>query len=656
MSARRVGVDTGGTFTDLVERVDGGLRVRKVPSTPHDPGAAILAGLEALGGAVTEIVHGSTVATNALLERRGARAVLLVTAGFEDLLRIGRQARADIYDLQVQAVPPLVERADTIGVRERVAADGAVVVELEDDEISRVVEAVETRDAAAVAICLLHSYANPEHERRLAEALSGRGLFVTASSELLPEFREYERASTTAVNAYVGPVMSAYLGRLEQECEAERLRILQSNGGAMAASVAGDQAVHTVLSGPAGGVVGAFAVASAAGRERIVSFDMGGTSTDVSLCNGRPATTGEASIAGHPIRVPVLDIHTVGAGGGSVAWIDAGGALRVGPRSAGATPGPACYGNGGEEATVTDADLVLGRLAADHFLGGERTLDVAAAESAIDRVATRLGLSRTATAEGIVRVADATMEGAVRVISVERGHDPRDFTLVCFGGAGGMHAVSLAVGLRMPGVLVPRAPGVLSAIGMLRADASRFLSRTVLGQSLMNDRERIESVYSELEATLGADPLLGGSGTRFERSVDLRYRGQGFELEIPWQEDPARAFHAAHRERYGYADESRSVEAVNVRVRGVSPSPAEPTRFVEPGDSDPSAALLDRRPLHHEGAEHTAACYDRDLLAPGNRLHGPALVVEYSSTTFLPPAWSGSVDGHGNLLLEPVSR
>jgi len=501
VSARLVGIDTGGTFTDVVYlRDDGDLGIHKLASTPGNPAHAVLGGLEHVGAGAVELVHGSTVATNALLERTGARCALVTTAGFEDMLLIGRQARAEIYDLNVERVPPLVERELCFGANERMGPDGAVLHALTAAACREVVEAVADSGVEAVAVCLLHSYANPAHERQLQEALRGAGIeFVCTSYEILPEFREYERCSTTSVNAYVGPVMGRYLQTLQQDAETNEIRIMQSNGGALSVDAACQHAVETVLSGPAGGVVAAFTLARAAGYEHIVSFDMGGTSTDVSLCPGHLGRTSESLVGGLPVRVPMLDIHTVGAGGGSVAWRDPAGGLRVGPHSAGAEPGPVSYGLGGTEPTVTDANLYLGRLSPDSFLGGDRPLDPQAARDAIDTQAAGFDMTGDDLAAGILAIADSTMEGAIRVISVERGHDPRDFTLVCFGGAGGLHAVSLAVALSMPRVLVPPNPGTLSAHGMLLADIVREYSRTVLRSAADLHAEAVLDAFAALE-------------------------------------------------------------------------------------------------------------------------------------------------------------
>ena len=554
----RAGIDTGGTFTDFVFWDGKACRTHKTRSTPDDPARAILAGL---AGPVAEIVHGSTVATNALLERRGARTALVTTAGFEDLLEIGRQNRVSLYDWFDPGRTPLVPAGLRFGLDERVTYDGVVLRAPTAEAIQQVASSVLSAGAESVAVCLLHSYANSAHEKALGEALRARGLFVSLSHEILPEYREYERASTTAVNAYVSPLMARYLNGLSAALPARaRLRVFQSNGGSISAGFAGEAAVHTVLSGPAGGVLGAVAVGRAAGFERIISFDMGGTSTDVALYDGAFTMTSEGELDGLPVRVGMLDVHTVGAGGGSIAWLDAAGALRAGPRSAGADPGPVCYGQG-EEIAVTDANLVLGRIDPARFLSGRMPLDVGRAEAYMERFSKRCGVGPKGLAEAIVAAANANMERAIRRVSIERGHDPRDFVLVAFGGAGPLHACELAERLDIGTVLAPRHAGVLSAFGMLTADFVREYSHSAL------DRDPA-AVFAELETRAREDLAAEGfAQAQLERSVDLRYTGQSYEINVPWRERAA--FDATHDRIYGYAHAGREVETVAVRVRGV---------------------------------------------------------------------------------------
>ncbi len=656
-----IGVDTGGTFTDFVIVTEDGLAIHKQPSTPEDPALAVAAGLAHLEATTgVALVHGSTVATNALLERRGARAALITTRGFEDVLEIGRQTRPEIYDLDVDRPPPLVPGALRLGVAERIGPDGRVLLPLTPEAIEESLAALASLDADSVAVCLLHSYANEEHEAAILAALAGRFPgFCTASHEVLPEFREFERCSTTAVNAYVGPVMAGYLGRLSEQLATEEVRIMQSNGGTISLATAIRHAVQTVLSGPAGGVVGGFEIGSRAGFENVITFDMGGTSTDVCLCPGRVSRTAEAAVGDIPIRLPVIDIHTVGAGGGSIAAPDQGGSLRVGPRSAGAQPGPLAYGRGGTEVTVTDANLVLGRLSAAHFLGGAATLELEPARDGVARLAADVGLTEVEAAFGVLRVANATMERAIRVISLERGHDPADFTLVCFGGAGSMHAVNLAHNLGIPRVLVPRSAGILSALGMLLADYARDYSRTLLIPTDEMRVDTLESALRNLENSAAADFATEGGDAadlRLERTLDVRYRGQGFEIAVPFGAAFVDAFHAAHAQRYGYSDSSRDTEVVNVRVRAVAQrSRVDLPRAALEGPDAAAAVIADHVMLGPDG-ETAAKLLDREALRPGNQFSGPALVTEYSTTTVVPAGFTCRVDEWFNLLIEPGER
>jgi len=663
MNSRRnivVGIDTGGTFTDFVVLDGGRLRVHKEPSTPDNPANAVLAGLKyVLHGEVVNVVHGSTVATNALLERRGAKTVLVTTHGFEDVLEIGRQTRSDIYDLNVEKAVPLVPTERRLGVLERVDPQGLVLEPLSEESVRELVDQVRGINPDSVAICLLHSYANPDHERALLMALENRlDALVTASHLVLPEFREYERCSTTVVNAYVGPVMSRYLAYLAEALESDRVRIMQSNGGIISLEAARQHAVQTVLSGPAGGAVGGFEIARRSGCDNVITFDMGGTSTDVCLCPGELRRTTEAIIGEAPIRVPVIDIHTVGAGGGSIAYRDLGGSLRVGPLSAGAEPGPICYQRGGTELTVTDANLFLGRLSPMHFLGSDQELSVKPVKDAMDVFAREMNMSPVEAAEGILRVANATMERAIRVISLERGHDPRDFSLVCFGGAGAMHAADLAKSLNIPRVLVPQAAGILSALGMLLADSVRDYSRTLLVRSAELDAGELERAFVELEARARTEYEAEGFVAKrlvMERSLDMRYVGQGYELAVPMTHDFEVAFHELHGTRYGYADPTRQTEVVNVRLRSVERTEKPPVPEHELEDEDASAAMIGEWRMVFDGTARASQLVDRAKLRPGNAFKGPALVVEYSTTTVVPPDFSCMVDKGENLILECVS-
>lgn len=651
-----IGIDAGGTFTDFVLMADGKLSVHKEPSTPDNPAAAILSGLRHLGIAGGEIVHGSTVATNALLERGGARTALVTTAGFEDVLEIGRQTRPSIYDLGVTKPAPLVSRANRFGVNERVGPKGEIVLPLENRSVEDVAARLAEGEFDSVAICLLHSYANPEHERVVVEAVAAAiDGYVTASHQVVPEFREYERTSTTVANAYVGPIMERYLAELEMRLPDARIRIMQSNGGSISLPAARRAAVRTILSGPAGGVVGGVEVSRLAGFADSITFDMGGTSTDVSLCRGVPGRTAEFSVGGLPIRLPVLDIHTVGAGGGSIAYRDPGGALRVGPRSAGAMPGPICYGRGSAEITVTDANLLLGRLSPEHFLGGGQQLARQPAVEAMGRLAAEMAVPPLRLAEGIVRVANTTMAGAIRVISVERGFDPRDFCLVSFGGAGSMHAAALATDLGIPRVIVPSAAGILSALGMLLADIVRDYSQTLMRPMDGVGPNALEDDFRRLEEAAHGDFDLDGvkpPEVRFERSVDLRYVGQGYELEVPMQPDLESAFHRAHHQRYGYSDSQRATEVVNLRVRAIAATEKPQLEKHPLEGSDSASAIIGEHEMIFRQEALRAPIVDRELLRPGNKLVGPALVVEYSTTTVVPPDINCRIDGYRNLIME----
>lgn len=631
----RIGVDAGGTFTDFVVlHEDGRLETFKLRSNPRAPAKVILAGLEhAAGGRRVDVVHGSTVATNALLERKGARTAFVTTAGFEDLLEIGRQNRAELYNLRPPPRRLLVGRELCFGVQERVAYDGAVIRKPSATEFKRLAEKLRRARVRSVAICFLHAYQNAAHERAAVKALAREGVYLCASHEISPEFREFERSSTTVVNAYVGPLMEAYLGELSRARQF-RIAIMQSNGGFLAARDAGRHAVRTVLSGPAGGVVGVIETARASGYRRVLGFDMGGTSTDVSLSDGAPRETTEAVVDGLPIRIPMLDIHTVGAGGGSIARVDAGGLLRVGPESAGADPGPACYGVG-TLATVTDAHVVLGRM--ETLLGGSMPMDAERAGRAVDPIAKQLGLTRTNAAAGILRVANANMERAIRVVSVERGHDPRDFALVAFGGCGGLHACEIARELGIQAVLVPQYAGALSAMGMLMADAVRDYSAGVLG------RADWDHCFARLERRAQRE----SPGARILRSADLRYRGQSYELNVPWPDSSAH-FHREHAKVYGYSNPQREVEIVTLRVRARTalPKPKLTAEKRRPSEAETRRVWVD-------GAWKRLAVWRRDQL--GNTLkQGPALVLDYGSTTLVPPRWQFRVDRAGNLLIQPL--
>ena len=658
--AIKIGVDTGGTFSDFMLMDGDTLVIHKVLSTPENPALAVLQGLRHLRPDLTDVdvVHGSTVATNALLERKGARTALITTQGFEDILEIGRQTRPHLYDPFVRKQPPLVPARLRFGVAERLAYNGDVLTPLTEQEIATVLERVRLSGAQSLAICLLHAYANPVHEEFVTRLAVHLGIPVSASHQILPEFREYERCSTTVVNAYLRPVMQRYLQTLATELQGARLSVMRSNGGVMSAARAHQEAVHTVLSGPAGGVVGAFRVARDAGYTRAITFDMGGTSTDVSLCDEQPRTTSETVVAGCPVKIPVLDIHTVGAGGGSLAYLDPGGALRVGPQSAGADPGPVCYGKG-TGLTVTDANLYLGRLHPDWFLGGQMQLDVARARDAVTAFAHQVRMAPEAACEGIVEVVNANMEGAMRVISVERGHDPREFMLVSFGGAGGMHAADLARRLSIPGVLVPANPGILSAFGMLITDYVQEYAHTVLVPATEFTPERAAMAFRDLEERgrqAMRDEGVAPQDVQISRFLDMCYVGQSFELVVPYMPNFIDEFHRRHDMRYGYEDSARPTQVVNVRIRVVGPSG---TSYRTPSEGEQReearAAQVDTMAMYVDEHWRQAPVYDRQRLHAGNRVAGPALITEYSATTVVPADFGTRVDRQHNLVLRPAT-
>jgi N-methylhydantoinase A len=548
-----------------------------------------------------------------------------------------------------------------LGVKERVGATGTVLQALTAEEISLLLERLARLNVDAVAISLLFSFLYPAHERALADAIRNRfpALFVSTSSDVLPEYREYERTSTVVVNAYVGPLMSTYLSRM-RDLTAHPLRIMQSSGGSITVDMASRQPVRTILSGPAGGVVGARYVAEAAGYSHIITFDMGGTSTDVSLCPGQIQTTTGYAIGVSPIGVPVIDIHTVGAGGGSIAKVDVGGALRVGPESAGADPGPACYGVG-SDATVTDANLVLGRMAPAHFLGGRMALDAGRAAEAVGKLASAMHTPVERAALGVIQVANAVMERALRTVSLERGHDPRDFTLVAFGGAGPQHACELAAALDIPRVLVPLHPGLLSALGVAMADVVKDYSRTVMVRDA-GGMTALETAFAELEAQGRQEMATEGfppDALQVQRSLDVRYRGQSFELPVEWPggDSPydamAAGFHQAHLQRFGYMDERNAVEAVNARLRITAPTSRPTLEHSEPTSGDvPSDGEAQ---VWFEAGPQATHIYDRDALRAGHRFVGPALVYQMDATTVVPPGWQAEVDPYRNLILTPES-
>ena len=651
-----LGVDVGGTFTDFVLWRDGAVELHKRPSTPDDPSRAVLAGIDALAVAPDLVVHGSTVATNTVIQRRGARTALVATEGLRDLLIIGRQTRPDIYDLEPVTPEPLVPDERRLELSARLRPDGSVERPADRAEVRALVEAAVEADAEALAVSLLYAYANGEHERLFEDLAAEAGLYVSLSSRVSPEYREVERTATTVLNAYVGPVMSAYLARLEAglaERGAGTLRVVQSDGGSATPQRASALPVATLLSGPAAGVAGAFQIARRAGFDRIITFDMGGTSTDVALCDGTLPARPDIDVAGLPARTPAVDVHTVGAGGGSIARLDAGGALHVGPQSAGADPGPAAYGRG-EDFTITDANLLLGRLPPTGLLGGAMALDTGRSRQAASNVASAFGGDIERASQAVLDVAVANMERALRVVSVQRGFDPREFTLVAFGGAGPLHACALADAVDVPRVLVPMAPGVIAALGAAGSDLTATFARSVL---LPLDPSATGALRDALAAAgREAADQLDRPGAELHWALDLRYLGQSYELTVELDgiesdESFARAaasFHELHEARFAHQDASAPLEVVNVRAtaRAATGATAPEPAF---GDESASAASVE---ASFDGTPQPTQLVDRAALRPGDRLDGPALVAQLDSTTVIAPGWTATVDEQGNLLLE----
>ncbi len=756
----RIAIDTGGTFTDCVWVERGRAQMLKVFSTPADPSQAIVEALQRIGRSMSLVLlHGTTVGTNTLLQRKGARVALVTTSGFEDAIEIGRQARPKLYDFFFDRVEPLVPAALRFGVEERTDGEGRILRAPSPAELKELAAKVEQADPESIAISLLFSFANPENERVVSASLGKLGVPMSVSHVILPEFREYERTSTVVVNAYLQPVMQHYLENLERRSQSlladspqglkpgdseqfggttgstppgvadlrssgvrggvpssghagpgftddspgfrlaasgakaqslrgsggtaqavpfpanihetsfslpkpkSRLFVMQSSGGIAALASAAREPVRTVLSGPAGGVVGAAAMARHSGFERIISFDMGGTSTDVSLVDGEAHASSQSEVAGLPVSVPMLDIHSVGAGGGSLARFDAAGALRVGPESAGAEPGPICYGRG-TQPTVTDANLLLGRLQAEHFLGGEFRLDLERTQRVVREwlKAQRSTLTLEQFAAGVIRVVNATMEKAIRVVSIERGYDPREFALVAFGGAGGLHACELAESLGIPQVMVPALPGALSAFGILVSDVVKDYSRTVLWRASGKlPMQGLEAEFSALRRRAEKDCRGEGwrGAFRYQRSVDVRYRGQGYELNVPVTRGLLDAFHREHQRRYGYSHPEREVELVTLRLRATMKSPQANLATGRAGTAapgGPSRAKLggvppERAPVFFGGKRVAASIYARHQLQPNRKYSGPAVVTEYSATTCVPPGRRFWLDRSGNLLI-----
>ncbi len=650
-----IGVDTGGTFTDLIWKDGSRWGEYKTLSTPANPAEAVLAGIRHVAqDRDFELVHGSTVATNAILEKKGAKTALITNSGFEDVIEIARQNRPALYDFAFHKNPPLVPRELRFGLKCRADAAGNILNALDPAQVRELLRPLKDGRVESIAVSLLFSFKNPEHERTVRAEIQQLGIPISLSHETLAEFREYERTSTTVINAYVSPKMGRYISFLKKHLGSRRFRIMQSNGGSISAETARSESVRTILSGPAGGAVGAFEIGKMAGFDRLITFDMGGTSTDVALIDGKLPLTMESNLGGYPVKVPMIDIHSVGAGGGSIAAIDAGGALKVGPESAGADPGPICYGKG-SEITVTDANLFLGRLVPDHFLGGTMRLKTADLEAHFLDMADRLGLRPTELADGVLAVANTTMERAIKVISVERGFDPREFTLFSFGGAGGMHAAYLARGLEIPRVLIPRNAGILSACGMLMSDIIKDYSQTVMLAEEDVTTAVLETLFAPLENRGQEEVQAEGvpaARIRLEHYLDMRYRGQSFEIVTPLELNFRETFHRLHERLYGYCNRDKAVEVVNLRLRSVA-TPEKPhfPRLPRAGREFYNDALLGENRVYFDGEPLTAKIITRDKLGHGNIFRGPAIVVEYSSTIVVPPFATAEVDAFGNIIL-----
>lgn len=680
--AWRIGIDSGGTFTDvcLFDDASGQVAVWKVPSTPDDPSRAIARGTqegtERVGAKPGEVVyfgHGTTVGTNALIQHRGVKTGLITTDGFRDLIEIGRQKRPDLYDLQADKAPPLVTRDLRFGVAERLRHDGSVETPLDEEGVRIAARELKQAGVKAVAIGFLYGFVRPEHEETAKRIIAEEfpEAFICASHEVAPEFREYERISTAVVNAYLGPVMQGYIRRL-----AERLKELgvtttphltQSNGGVIGFDMAARLPVRTVLSGPSTGVVAAQAIGRMTGIENLITFDMGGTSSDVALLRGGEAKlASEANVHGYPIKAPMLDIHTVGAGGGSIAAIDSGGLLKVGPRSAGADPGPVCYGRGSTEPAVTDANVVLQTLNPTHLLGGRMPIDQSLSKQAIGRIADELGLDLMATAQGIISVVTANMAKAIRVISVQRGHDPRDYALVAFGGAGPLHAARLAKELEMKRIVVPRNPGIGCALGLLLTDLRANFATTrlaTLGDGLVPD---MAEIFAGLEAQAEhwfAEEKVAAADRELKRTADLRYHGQNYELAIDVPEGPitpgtiaalAEGFAEAHKRLYGFVAEGEPVQLVTYRVEAIGFVPKAEFRPEPDSGPDASGAIIGRREVWFPEAGGFIDCpiYDREKLKSGNLIEGPAIFEQMDATTVLLPGMTARVEPYLNLILE----
>ena len=677
----RLGVDVGGTFSDLLlfDDVSKLITLEKIPTTVQNQAIAIVEGVEKIttqaGIRPEEIVllmHGTTAATNAILERKGAKTAVIVTEGFKDILHIMRQDRPKLYDFFARRPEALIERPFRYEVKERILHTGEIHKELDERGLKKVIKEIHRNGFRAVAVCLINSYANPIHEIKIKEILRKEcpELYISISSEILPEIKEYERMSTTTINALVHPIIESYLLDLEKRLSAIGLKktvhIMQSNAGIMPSSLAGQKSVNTILSGPAAGVLGGVVLAEQAGFGNIITIDMGGTSFDICLAHdGTPKITHGTEIGGHALKTPMIDIHAIGAGGGSIAWIDAGGVLKVGPESSGANPGPACYMKGGIEPTVTDANLILGRLNPDYFLGGAMSVDKEAAHNAIkDKLAEPLGMSVYQIAEGVIKVVNASMVRGIRYVSVEKGYDPREFGLVCFGGNGPVHAAELAAELSIPEVIIPFAPGVNCAYGLLIADFRTDHVRTYLTRLDDCDITDLNSKYQEMEQD-AAHKMITEEIPRdkiiFQRSLEMRYIGQGFELEVSLSDSKITKanltkikveFDEIHKLNYGFSRPEAGAEIVNLRLTCIGVVPKAKLKKEKLGGKIPKVASTGTRNVFFDGKFRKTSIYNRDLLQPGNIIAGPAIIEQKDSTTVVPPSAEARVDAFRNIILK----
>ncbi len=650
-----IGVDTGGTFTDFIYKDGEKWKVFKTLSTPDNPAKAVLYGLEKIAkNKPKNITHGSTVATNTVLERKGAKTGFITNKNFEDILYIGRQNRENLYDLNYQRNKPLSDLC--LGADCRVASNGEIIKDLDDEDIKNIVKILKENNVESVAVSLLFSFLNPEHEQKIKDILEKNGFEnVSISSKIVPEFREFERSSTTVINGYVMPKMKNYISYLEERLSKDdKIRIMQSNGGVISTKTVKEEPVRTILSGPAGGVVGALEIGRLAGFEKLITFDMGGTSTDVSLIDNRLSITTESKIEGFPVKVPMVDIHTVGAGGGSIAYLDSGGALNVGPESAGADPGPICYGKG-ENITVTDANLFLGRLIPDYFLGGKMKIYPERIEPYIKKMAKKLGLTPIELAEGIIEIANIKMEKALRVISIERGYNPSEFTLFSFGGAGGLHAVFLSKMLGIKKVLIPQNPGILSAVGMLLSDIIKDYSLTVMLKEENSNFESLSKLFEILKEKAFEDFKKEGieeEKLKIKKYVDMRYKGQSFELIVPFDKNYINNFKNEYKRKYGYLID-KEIEIVNIRIRAtVETEKPEFNKYPFVSEKINEDAVLGERDVVFEGKVYKTKIYDRDKLQVGNKIKGSGIITEYSSTTVIPPYGYAYIDQYKNIVIE----